>query len=232
VGKPTAIVLLNGGIVAIDSLKPAAPAIIEAFYPGYWGGVALANVIFGDYNPGGKLPVTYFASDYVTESNFLDMSMTDAPGRTYRYYKGTPLWPFGWGLSYTTFNLNWTKSEIPKTAFLSNTFRDMVTYEVNVTNTGKIAGDEVVLAFYVPPSGPLLQQLFGFQRVHLVPNQSIVVSFTMTYETVKQTDTFGNIITAPGTFKVLFTNGVDQKLETSIVIRGKPRIMESYPFKE
>jgi len=233
VGKPTAIVLINGGIVAIDSLKPVAPAIIEAFYPGYWGGVALANVIFGDYNPGGKLPVTYYASDFVTQSNFLDMSMTNAPGRTYRYFKGTtPLWPFGWGLSYTNFNLIWTKSEPPSTTVLSNKFIDAVTYTVNVTNVGKRAGDEVVLAFYVPPSGPVIQQLFGFQRVHLDPNQSVVVSFTMNYQTVKQTDTYGNIISAPGTFKVVFTNGVDQKLETNLVISGTPRIIEAYPFKE
>jgi hypothetical protein len=231
VGKPTVIVLINGGIVAIDNLKPITPAIIEAFYPGYWGGVALANVLFGDYNPGGKLPVTYYASNFVTQSNFLDMSMTDAPGRTYRYFKGTPLWPFGWGLSYTNFNLNWTKSQ-PSETVLSNQFIDAVTYEVNVTNIGKRAGDEVVLAFYVPPSGPLLQQLFGFQRVNLEPNESKVISFTMNYETVKQSDTYGNIISVPGTFKVVFTNGVDQNLDTSLVISGTPRMIETYPFKE
>jgi len=114
-GKPTAMVLINGGIVAIDKLKPVVPAIIETFYPGYWGGVAIADVIFGDYNPGGKLPVTYYASDFVTQSDFLDMSMTDSPGRTYRYYTGKPLWPFGWGLSYTTFSLNWTMT--PQSVF-------------------------------------------------------------------------------------------------------------------
>jgi len=229
-GKPTSLVLINGGIVAIDKLKPVVPAIIETFYPGYWGGVAIADVIFGDYNPGGKLPVTYYAADFVTQSNFLDMSMTDSPGRTYRYYTGKPLWPFGWGLSYTTFNLNWTMT--PQTVSLSNEFSEAVTYTVNVTNTGRRAGDEVVLAIYKPPSGPLLQQLFGFQRVHLEPNESVKVTFTMNYETVKLSDDVGNVVSVPGPYRVLFTNGVDQTKETSLVIKGTTRIIETYPFKK
>jgi hypothetical protein len=229
IGKPTVIVLVNGGIVAIDNLKPIAPAILETFYPGYWGGVAIADVIFGDYNPGGKLPVTYYSSSFVKESNFLSMSMTDPPGRTYRYYTGTPLWEFGYGLSYTTFSLNWT-TEIPERVPISNKLMDTVKYTVNVTNTGSVAGDEVVLAFYKPPSGPLLKQLFGFERVHLKPGQSMVLSFSMNYDTFKQTEKNGDIISLPGTFKIMFTNGVDQTLQTYVDIVGDVRVLEKYPF--
>jgi beta-glucosidase-like glycosyl hydrolase len=229
VGKPTVVVLINGGIVAIDNLKPIAPAIIEAFYPGYWGGVALADVIFGDYNPGGKLPVTYFGADYINQSNFLSMSMTDSPGRTYRYYTGTPLWEFGFGLSYTTFTLNWTTSEEHRNS-ISNEFIDYATYKVVIKNTGKIAGDEVAQAYFSPPSGPLKKQLFGFERVHLEPNQEITLTFQTTYETFKLADEEGNTLSTPGTYKIIFTNGADQILTTYLEVTGETRILEKFLY--
>jgi len=229
VGKPTVTVLINGGIIAIDTLKNTSPAIIETFYPGYWGGVAIADVIFGDYNPGGKLPVTYYSNNVVKELDFLSMSMTDKPGRTYRYYTGTPLWEFGYGLSYTTFKLEWSNpmGEIPTVLSGRN---QAVIYNVTVTNTGRIAGDEVALAFFKPQTGPLIKQLFGFQRVHLEPNQSVHLSFTMNASTLKIGDQKGNLVTRPGVYVIEFTNGVEERLSTKVEIVGETVVFDKYPF--
>eukprot|EP00005_Dracoamoeba_jomungandri_P001204 CAMPEP_0174250708 /NCGR_PEP_ID=MMETSP0439-20130205/795_1 /TAXON_ID=0 /ORGANISM="Stereomyxa ramosa, Strain Chinc5" /LENGTH=619 /DNA_ID=CAMNT_0015330847 /DNA_START=27 /DNA_END=1882 /DNA_ORIENTATION=+ len=96
-GKPTVVVLMNGGMLAVEYEKENSPAIIEAGFPGYQGGQALADVIFGNYNPGGKLPYTIYQADYVNQVDMLSMDMTKAPGRSYRYFTGTPLFPFGFG---------------------------------------------------------------------------------------------------------------------------------------
>ena len=100
----TVVVMINGGLISIDELKDSAPAIIEAFMPGVHGGTALAATIFGDNNPGGKMPVTMYPQRYVNETDFLSMSMSN---RSYKYYTGECLYPFGFGLSYTTFDLKW-----------------------------------------------------------------------------------------------------------------------------
>ena len=98
-GKPTVLVLLNGSAVAVNWAEDHIPAIVEAWYPGQAGGTAIADVLFGDYNPGGRLPVTFYKSvDQLPP--FTDYSMK---GRTYRFFKGEPLFPFGYGLSYSTF---------------------------------------------------------------------------------------------------------------------------------
>jgi len=233
IGKPTVTVLINGGIIAIDTLKTTSPAIIEAFYPGYWGGVAIADVIFGDYNPGGKLPVTYYSNSVVKELDFLSMSMTDAPGRTYRYYKGTPLWEFGYGLSYTTFKLEWTNPDGGIPTLLHNAYQGQaVTYNVTVTNTGKLAGDEVAMAFFKPqtPNDPLIKQLFGFQRVHLEPNESVKLSFTMNSSTLKIGDERGNLVTWPGVYVIEFTNGVEERLTSKVEVVGETVLFDKYPF--
>jgi hypothetical protein len=106
--KPTVLVLVNGGMVAIDVESQTVPAIVEAFYPGFQGGQAISDVLFGVYNPGGKLPVTIYLNDSINYWDFLDMDISTAPGRTYRFYTGTPVFPFGHGLSYTNFSLSWT----------------------------------------------------------------------------------------------------------------------------
>jgi len=167
------VVLINGGSVSIEWVKNNIPAIIEAGYPGENGAQAIAEILFGDYNPGGKLTVTVYPGNYVNQVPMTNMSMRAAPnnpGRTYRYYTGTPLWEFGFGLSYTTFKTTWMSSP-PSTVHASNS---EVSFRVRVTNTGPIAGDEVVLAFITRDNtnnGPL-KQLFGFHRVHLLPGQS------------------------------------------------------------
>jgi len=159
--------------------------------------------------------------------------MTDAPGRTYRYYKGTPLWEFGYGLSYTTFSLEWTNPDGGIPTLLHNAYQGQaVQYNVTVTNTGKIAGDEVVLAFFKPqtPNDPLIKQLFGFQRVHLDPNQSVKLSFTMNSSTLKVADERGNVVTRPGVYVIEFTNGVEERLTSKVDVVGETVLFDKYPF--
>merc|ERR1712100_118856 len=117
----------------------------------------MAQTIFGDSNPGGKLPVTMFHSTYVNHSDFLSMDMTN---RTYRYYTGTPLYPFGFGLSYTTFSLKWKNPPPVATPTVFDSRNSVSTYQVVVTNTGNTEGDEVVLAF-VTPKAPSLRASLG-----------------------------------------------------------------------
>jgi beta-glucosidase len=134
-GKPVVLVLLNGSALAVNWANNNVSAIVDAWYPGEEGGTALADVLFGDYNPGGRLPVTFYKSiDQLPP--FTDYNMQ---GRTYRYFKGDPLYPFGFGLSYTKFkydNLKLSANQIKAGAGL------MITAEVQ--NAGSQAGDEVV----------------------------------------------------------------------------------------
>ena len=146
-GKPTVLVLINGSAVTWGDLD--VPAVVEAWYPGQEGGTAIADVLFGDTNPGGRLPVTFYRS-VADLPDFRDYSMAN---RTYRYFKGDVLYPFGYGLSFTTFSYSNDKPG-----------------EVTLTNTGSRTGDEVV-QFYD-------EHLVGFQRVTLAPMESkqIIVS--------------------------------------------------------
>ncbi|WP_203256369.1 glycoside hydrolase family 3 C-terminal domain-containing protein [Hyunsoonleella ulvae] len=171
-GKPTILVLMNGSAVAVNWAADNVPAILEAWYPGEFGGTAIADVLFGDYNPAGRLPVTFYKS--VNDlPDFKDYNMAN---RTYKYFKGTPLFPFGHGLSYTTFkysNLN-IKEQVN-----ANT---PVEIQVSVTNTGKMAGDEVVqvyLSHKSNTSGPI-RSLVGFQRIHLDKDETKTVNFSIT----------------------------------------------------
>lgn len=133
-GKPTILVLLNGSAIAVNWENENLDAIIAAGYPGQEGGNAVADVLFGDYNPAGRLPVTYYKSvDQLPAFENYDME-----GRTYRYFKGEPLYQFGYGLSYTTFK--YTDLKLAKKAKIG----DAVTVKVKVTNTGKRAGEKVV----------------------------------------------------------------------------------------
>jgi beta-glucosidase len=173
VGKPTVLVLLNGSALAVNWAQQNVPAIVEAWYPGQAGGSAIADVLFGDYNPGGRLPVTFYRS--VSDlPPFEDYSMK---GRTYRYFTGTPLYPFGHGLSYTTFAYKNLRTGAPT---LSSTGTASVS--VDVTNTGSRAGDEVV-QLYVSHAGSKVsrpvKELRGYQRVTLKPGETRTVRFAL-----------------------------------------------------
>ncbi len=173
VGKPTVLVLMSGSAVAVNWAQEHVPAIVEGWYGGQAAGSALADVLFGDYNPGGRLPVTFYKSvDDLPP--FADYRMA---GRTYRFFKGTPLYPFGYGLSYTTFTYNNLRTS---TARLRA--GDTVVVRVDVTNTGQRAGDEVA-QLYVRHLGSRVERpnedLRGFRRVTLKPGETRTIEFSL-----------------------------------------------------
>jgi beta-glucosidase len=172
-GKPTALVLMNGGALAVNWASENVPAIVEAWYPGQRGGDAVADVLFGDYNPAGRLPVTFYRSlDQIPA--FTDYGVA---GRTYRYFNGDPLYPFGFGLSYTQFryaNVALSKPVIDAT--------ESVVVEADVQNAGAVAGDEVVQVYVshdAPGRRAPIRALRGIQRVHLAAGEKSHVQFTL-----------------------------------------------------
>jgi beta-glucosidase len=179
--KPTVLVLLNGSAVSFDSEIKSVPAILEAWYPGQEGGRAIADVIFGDYNPSGRLPVTFYRSvDQIPAFEAYDMA-----GKTYRFFRGEPLYPFGYGLSYTTFACEPVRmpESVPCGVPVDISFK--------ITNTGDRDGDEVVQVFVSLPdaSNPVpLKSLQAFDRIHLKAGESRIVEFTIIPEQLASLD--------------------------------------------
>ncbi|HZT58728.1 MAG TPA: glycoside hydrolase family 3 C-terminal domain-containing protein [Pyrinomonadaceae bacterium] len=195
-GKPVVLVLLNGSALAVNWAQANVAAIVEAWYPGEEGGAALADVLFGDYNPGGRLPVTFYKS--VSQlPPFEDYSMS---GRTYRYFKGDPLYPFGFGLSYTRFKYDGLKLSATKVKA-----GDGLTVSAEVRNTGEREGDEVVQVYvsHVAASVPVpTRSLAGVSRVHLKPGERQTVSFTLSPEQLSVIDNSGRRVVEPGGFLI------------------------------
>jgi beta-glucosidase len=195
------VVLVNGSAVAVNWADEHVQAILEAWYPGEEGGTAIADVLFGDYNPGGRLPVTFYRSvDQLPD--FEDYRMG---GRTYRFFTGEPLYPFGYGLSYTTFA--YRKPQItPSVARIGQA----VAVQVTVENIGDRAGDEVVQLYVrdVEASSRVpSRSLQGFTRIHLRPGERQVVSFDLTPEQMALVDETGHKVVEPGIIEVSVGGG-------------------------
>ena len=190
-GKPVVLVLNNGSAMAVNWEAENIPAIIESWYPGQSGGTAVADVIFGDYNPAGRLPVTFYRSiDQLPD--YADFNME---GRTYRYFRDKPLYEFGYGLSYTTFAYEIEKA--PETF----TPGKPVEIAVKVTNTGQYDGDEVTQLYVSLPGDKYrvaIRSLQGFKRFHLKAGESQPVRFTLKPEQLQTRDENNQPVTPPG----------------------------------
>jgi len=190
-GKPIILVLLNGSALSVNWANENVNAVLEAWYPGEEGGNAIADVIFGNYNPAGRLPVTFYAS--VNDlPPFEDYSMK---GRTYRYFGGTPLYEFGYGLSYTTFNYSNIKT--PSTVGTT----ENVKISVDVKNTGAMDGDEVVELYVrtLDSKVPVpIHALQGFKRIFLKIGEQKTVEFDLKPEQFSIIDTMNQRIVKPG----------------------------------
>ena len=200
VGKPLVIVLTNGSALGVNWEKAHANAILEAWYPGEEGGAAIAETLSGKNNPAGRLPVTFY-KDVHQLPHFEDYSMK---GRTYRYFEGEPLWPFGYGLSYTTFS--YSDLTLPTAPINAG---DPLEASVTVTNSGKLAGDEVVQLYLKFPdvAGAPIRALRGFQRIHLEPGASQKVVFHLNPRDLSMVTEMGNIIVAQGKYTVSVGGG-------------------------
>jgi beta-glucosidase len=200
-GKPVVLVLLNGSALAVNWADKNLPAILEAWYPGGEGGTAVAEVLFGDYNPAGRLPVTFYKKlDDLPP--FRDYAME---GRTYRYFRGEALFPFGHGLSYTTFA--YTDLHLSAQSLSPD---QPLTVSVKVQNTGKLAGDEVVQLYVsdIAASVPVpIRSLQGFQRVHLAPGETKTVTFKLASGQFSLVDEAGQRVIEPGEFAVTVGGG-------------------------
>ena len=172
-GKPVILVLMNGSALAVNWASDNIPAIIEAWYPGEFGGRAIADVLFGDYNPAGRLPVTFYKS----VDDLPDFKSYDMNNRTYKYFKGNPLYPFGHGLSYT--NFTYENLEIPHQINLN----EDIPITVEVRNSGDMDGEEVVQVYLSHtnqnPNKPK-HSLVGFERIRLSQGETKKIRFIIT----------------------------------------------------
>jgi beta-glucosidase len=215
-GKPLVVVLTNGSALGVNWANEHSNAIIDAWYPGEEGGAAVAETLSGSNNPGGRLPVTFY-KDVSQLPPFEDYSMK---GRTYRYFEGTPLYPFGYGLSYTKFSYGGLS--VPKDAV---TVGSPVVAEVTVTNTGKRAGDEVAelyLSFPGVPGAPL-RALRGFQRVHLEAGASQKLHFELKARELSMVTEAGEPIIAEGQYSISIGGGQPQT--------GAPAVAGTFSIK-
>lgn len=194
-GKPTILVLLNGSALSINWENDNIPAIIEAWYPGQAGGTAIADVIFGDYNPSGRLPVTFY-KDINDIPAFSDYKMK---GKTYRYFKGDPLYEFGYGLSYTKFK--YSNIEVPSTLESGND----ITVKVDVENIGDLKGDEVVQVYVQNTNADEFnphKTLASFERVSFAPGEKKTLTFTIDKEQLSSVNANGEKVMLPGAYNI------------------------------
>lgn len=211
-GKPVVLVLLTGSAIALPWENEHLPAILNAWYGGQSAGAAVADVLFGDYNPSGRLPVTFYAAD----TDLPPLNDYNMYNRTYRYFNGVPLYPFGFGLSYTTFSYDSLRMPVKVKKGKA------VSVYAKVTNTGNVDGEEVVQLYVQHPGLERFaphQELKGFQRVALKKGASAVIRFVLPADQLqviypdgasKQPDGKVNIIVgglSPGT-KAVSTSGM------------------------
>jgi beta-glucosidase len=225
-GKPTVLVLLNGSALAVNWENEHIPAILEAWYPGQAGGQAVADILFGDYNPAGRLPVTFYKSLHDLP-DFGDYAMA---GRTYRYFKGQVLYPFGYGLSYTRFQYSDPKVGAPgkgapgkgapgKGAPGKN---DSVQVDVKVKNTGSVEGDEVAQLYVSARDAKVpvpIRTLRGFHRVHLKPGEEKTLHFTLAPETFTVINDKMVEAKMPGSYDITIGGGQPDGLGSSNMVR-------------
>ncbi len=199
-GKPLVVVLMSGSAVATNWSNQNANALLEAWYPGEAGGKAIADILNGTVNPSGRLPITFYSSD----SQLPPFENYSMKGRTYRYFKGQPLYPFGYGLSYTTFKYSGLKLSAS-----SLEAGKPLTAQVTITNTGNRSGDEVAELYLVPPQQDdyPIHNLAGFQRVHLAPKASTVVHFNLDPRDLSEVDDSGKRAVRAGDYQIYVGGG-------------------------
>jgi len=200
-GKPVVFVMMTGSSIAMSWEAENIDAILNSWYAGEFAGKAIADILFGNYNPSGRLPVTFYASD----NDLPDFEDYDMSNRTYKYFKGNALYPFGYGLSYTDFAYEWVNT--PKAEYKEN---EKIECTINIKNTGKMCGDEVAQIYIKYPqngTGLPLKELRSFERKHIHEGETgeIKVSIPIA-QLAKWDETAGKEIVPKGTYS-LFAGG-------------------------
>ncbi|MFP9098978.1 glycoside hydrolase family 3 C-terminal domain-containing protein [Flavobacterium sp. RHBU_24] len=212
-GKPVVFVMMTGSAVATPWESENIPAILNAWYGGQATGTAVADILFGDCNPSGRLPVTFYKSDSDLPA-FSDYTMNN---RTYRYFKGTPLYGFGYGLSYT--NFAYDKLDLPSKVQKGAP----VKVSVKVTNTGKVAGDEVAQLYISNTDAKIkapIKALKGFERINLKPGESKVVTFNVSPEDMSYVTEDGTLTQFTGNIEIAvggYQPGEPNKSSSSLI---------------
>ena len=208
-GRPVIFVNCSGSAIAFGSVEGAYDALLQAWYAGQGGAKALADVLFGDYNPGGKLPVTFYRSTSDLP-DFLDYSMKN---RTYRYFTGTPQYAFGYGLSYTSFAVG--KGKLSAKTMGKD---GKVTLSVPVTNTGKREGTETIQVYVkaLDDAGAPIKALKGFQKLILKPGETGKAVITLDGEAFEYyDDSIDELSVKPGRYQILYgTSSLDKDLQS------------------
>ncbi|MFI5251502.1 MAG: glycoside hydrolase family 3 N-terminal domain-containing protein [Bacteroidota bacterium] len=219
VNSHTVVVLMTGSAVTMNNWIDGVPAILQSWYAGEEGGKAIADVLFGDYTPGGKIPITFPIT--VGQEPLYYSHKPTGRGDDYVTTSGKPLFPFGFGLSYTTFeysNLNITPAQISPS--------EAVTITVDVKNTGKVHGDEIVQLYTHTPVASVtrpLKELKGFKRVGLDPGEKKSVSFTLDRQSLEFLNQAMKPVVEPGTVEVMIgTSSADIKQRGSFTIAAEP----------
>ncbi|CAJ1379602.1 unnamed protein product [Effrenium voratum] len=215
-GKPTVLVLVSGGPMAIDELMSdgAGFALIQAFFPSHKGAQALGMSLFGKENRWGKLPITMYPHGYISEQTMTNYDMSKAPGRTYRYYQGKPLFSFGYGLSLTSFDLKCASVE-------------GMTFRCRIRNTGKLHGEEVIQVYHAAVDigkvdHPLPQRaLRDFQRVAVPAGEYVNLTFKLSSSQLEVTNNEGEQKLYPGIHEITFSPGhVEDEQKFKVQVRG------------
>ena len=211
-GRPVVFVNCSGSAIAFGSVEGQYDALLQAWYPGQGGAKALAEVLFGDYTPGGKLPVTFYRSNDDLP-DFLDYSMKN---RTYRYFTGQPQYAFGYGLSYTTFSVG--KGKISGKSVKSGKSGAFCTLIVPVTNTGDREGTETVQVYVkrLDDAGAPIKALKGFQKLSLKPGETKRAVIALTSEAFEYYDeSIDELAVRPGRYKIFYgTSSKDEDLQS------------------
>ena len=214
IGKPVVFVVCAGSTIALAQEAELADAILYAWYPGQMGGTAVADALFGDYNPAGRLPLTFYASsDQLPDFEDYDMSK----GRTYRYFKGKPLYTFGHGLSYTTFR--YEKAALSKSSIKSN---ESLSLNIKLKNTGQRDGDEVVQVYVrnLQDSAGPLKSLRAFKRVSLKAGTAKQVKITLPPTSFEFFCPQSNSMTVkPGEYEILYGGSSDDEALKSLKLQ-------------
>jgi beta-glucosidase len=222
-GKPLVVVLMNGSALSVNWAEQHASAILDAWYSGEEGGTAIAQTLAGENNPAGRLPVTFYKGVEQLPP-FEDYSMKN---RTYRYFSGQPLYPFGYGLSYSRFeysNLKLSAQELGA--------GDPLIVDADVKNTSQRAGDEVVQLYMTFPSllGAPLRALRGYTRIHVDPGATQHVRLSLDPRDLSFVNLDGDRLVAAGTYTISVGGGQPgtgtPSVEAQLSIRGEQKLPE------